>query len=115
MASLSCWIWFFNWLPSFVVMLAAITGLVTPHARPRAAFDGTNTYGTFLSSARRGKWSKISIGSVSAAMMTTSLIPLLRVLVAAQSQKDDNEWTEIPDMDDCNENAPSFAPFLICL
>ena len=28
-------------------MLAAITGLETPQARPRAAFDATKTYGTF--------------------------------------------------------------------
>lgn len=29
-------------------MLAAITGLETPQARPRAAFDATKTYGTFF-------------------------------------------------------------------
>lgn len=96
------------------MILAAITGRVTPQALPRAAFDGTKTYGTFcgqemetfgnikhvcaiergpsgwfgmrtLSSASRGRWSRISIGSVSAAMMTTSLIPLLSVFVAAKT------------------------------
>lgn len=37
-----------------------------------------------LSSARRGRWSKISSGSVSAAMTMNSAIPRLRVLVAAK-------------------------------
>jgi len=58
------------------------TGRDTPHARPSAALDGTNTYGTFLSSASRGRWSRISIGSVSAAMTTNSEMPRLSVLVA---------------------------------
>jgi len=36
-----------------------------------------------LSSASRGRWRRISRGSVSAAMTTNSEIPLFRVLVAA--------------------------------
>ena len=43
MASFSCWIWFFSWLPSLVVTLHAITGRDTPHARPSAALEGTKT------------------------------------------------------------------------
>lgn len=43
MASLSCWIWFFSWLPSLVVTEQAMTGRDTPQARPSAALDGTNT------------------------------------------------------------------------
>lgn len=68
-----------------------MTGLETPQALPRAVLDGTKTYGTFLSSHKSGKWSKISIGSVSAAMMMNSEIPLFKVLVV------------------------SLAPFLSCL
>jgi hypothetical protein len=34
-------------LASFVVMLAAITALLTPQARPSAVLLGTYTYGTF--------------------------------------------------------------------
>ena len=41
--TLSCSIWGFNWLPSFDVTEQAITGLVTPQARPSASFEGTNT------------------------------------------------------------------------
>ena len=36
-------------------LVRQLTGLVTPQARPRAALDGTNTYGTFLSSASSGR------------------------------------------------------------
>ena len=43
MASLSCWIWFFSWLPSLVVTLHAITGRDTPQPRPSAALEGTKT------------------------------------------------------------------------
>lgn len=43
----SCCIWDFNWLPSLLVTEQAITGLVTPQARPRACLEGTKTYGTF--------------------------------------------------------------------
>jgi hypothetical protein len=43
MTTLSCCIWDFNWLPSFVVTEQAITGLVTPQARPSACFELTNT------------------------------------------------------------------------
>ena len=77
--------------PSLVVTEHEITGRETPHARPKACFEGTNTYGTFLSSASRGRWSRISSGSVSAAKTTNSEIPRFKVLVA------------------------SFAPFLSCL
>ena len=68
----------------FLLLLSysQLTGLVTPHARPRAALDGTNTYGTFLSSASSGRCSRISIGSVSAAITTNSEMPRLSVLVA---------------------------------
>lgn len=45
--TLSCCICTFIWLPSFEVTEQAMTGLETPHARPRACFEGTNTYGTF--------------------------------------------------------------------
>jgi hypothetical protein len=45
---------------------AAMTGRETPQARPRAVLEGTKTYGTFLSSQRRGRWRRISMGSVSA-------------------------------------------------
>lgn len=38
-----------------------------------------------LSSASKGRWSKISSGSVSAAITTNSDIPLFKVLVAAQN------------------------------
>ena len=45
--SLIVLIWLESSLFSFVVMLAAMTGRVTPQARPSAALDSTNTYGTF--------------------------------------------------------------------
>jgi hypothetical protein len=48
--SIACLIvvtWLCSSLDSLVVTLAAITGRETLHARPRAAFDGTNMYGTF--------------------------------------------------------------------
>ena len=86
----------------------ATTGLETPHARPRATFDGTKTYGVFyracktscvqnfmyakvvlmqvrwmhtLSSHRRGRCKRMARGSVSAANTTNSDIPRLSVLV----------------------------------
>jgi hypothetical protein len=40
-----------------------------------------------LSSASKGRWSRISSGSVSAAITTNSDIPLFRVLVAARKHK----------------------------
>lgn len=40
-----------------------------------------------LSSARRGRWSKISMGSASAAMTTNSHIPLFNVFVAAPKRR----------------------------
>ena len=46
-SSLIVWIWLESSLFSLVVMLAAMTGLVTPHARPSAAFELTKMYGTF--------------------------------------------------------------------
>lgn len=66
-----------------MVMEAAMTGLETPQALPRAVLEGTKTYGTFLSSHNKGKCNKISIGSVSAAMMMNSEIPLFKVLVVS--------------------------------
>lgn len=45
--TLSVMIWAFSWLPSLVVTEQAITGRDTPQARPRAALEGTKTYGTF--------------------------------------------------------------------
>ena len=79
MESLSLLICSFSWDPSLEVMEQEITGRDTPQARPRACLEWTKTYGTFLSSARRGRWRRISMGSVSAAMMTTSAMPRLRV------------------------------------
>jgi hypothetical protein len=62
---------------------------------------GKKTYGTFLSSQRRGRWRTISIGSTSAVRMMNSQIPRLRVLVASlalvvsesesESRSDDDE------------------------
>lgn len=46
--------------------------------------EGTKTYGTFLSSHSRGRCSRISNGSASAAMTMNSEMPRLRVLVAAE-------------------------------
>jgi hypothetical protein len=40
---------------TFVVTEAAMTALDTPHALPSATLLGTYTYGTFLSSQRRGR------------------------------------------------------------
>jgi len=57
--------------PSFDVIEQAITDRVTPHERPRATFDRTNTYGIFLSSQTSGRWSRISSGSVSEAKKQT--------------------------------------------
>ena len=46
------------------------------------ALEGTNTYGTFLSSHSRGRCSRISSGSASAAMTMNSEMPRFSVLVA---------------------------------
>lgn len=73
----------FSWDPSFTVTEHAMTGRETPHALPRACLLRMNTYGTFLSSQRRGRCSKISRGSVSAAITTNSQIPRFKVLVAS--------------------------------
>lgn len=70
-------------LASFVVILAAITALDTPHALPKLSLLGTYTYGQFLSSATRGRWRRMARGDVSAARMMSSAVPRLRVLVAA--------------------------------
>ena len=43
----SDWIWGLSWEPSLMVTAVAMTGLDTPHARPRACLERTNTYGTF--------------------------------------------------------------------
>jgi hypothetical protein len=43
LTTLSWSTWDFNWLPSFDVTEQAMTGLVTPQARPSACFEGTNT------------------------------------------------------------------------
>lgn len=69
-------------LASFVVMLAAMTARDTPLARPNATLLGTYTYGTFLSSQRRGRWRRMARGEVSAARMMISAVPRLRVFVA---------------------------------
>jgi len=55
----------------------------SPHARPSACFDLTNTYGTFLSSHSSGKCNRISRGSVSAASTRNSACDRFSVLVAA--------------------------------
>ena len=47
MASLILRIWLWSSRASLVVTLAAMTGRDTLQARPRAAFDGIKTYGTF--------------------------------------------------------------------
>jgi len=53
-----------------------LSGLFLP------CLDRTNTYGTFLSSHNRGRWSRISRGSASAAKTIISDKPRLRVFVA---------------------------------
>jgi hypothetical protein len=88
MINLSTWfliskIWFFSAEASLLVIEAAMTLRLTPHARPKADLLGTKTYGTFLSSASRGMCSKMARGAVSAARTTISAIPRLRVLVAS--------------------------------
>ncbi len=42
--------WELKWPPNELVW--DLTGLATPHARPKAAFDGIKTYGTFCNSRR---------------------------------------------------------------
>ena len=59
-ASWIVWIWLESSLFSLVVMLAAMTGLVTPHARPRAALELTKMYGTFCDIRRFGDTSRKS-------------------------------------------------------
>lgn len=78
------WICGLSWDPSLIVTEVAMTGRDTPHARPRACLERTNTYGTFLSSHRSGRWRMISSGSASAAITINSAMPLFRVLVAAE-------------------------------
>lgn len=67
---------------SFGKIVHAITGLETPHARPKAALLGTKTYGTFLSSHKSGRCKTISMGSASAANIINSELFLLSDLVA---------------------------------
>ena len=83
MLSFMAWIWPFRLLPSLEVTEQLMTGRDTPQARPRATFEGTNTYGTFLSSQRRGRWRRISRGSASAASTMNSAMPRFRVFVAS--------------------------------
>lgn len=83
-ASWTDWICGFSWEPSFMVTEVAMTGRDTPQARPSACLERTNTYGTFLSSQRRGRWRMISSGSASAAITINSAMPLFRVLVAGR-------------------------------
>lgn len=78
------WICGLSWDPSFMVTEVAITGRDTPHARPRACLERTNTYGTFLSSQSSGRWRMISSGSASAAITINSAMPLFRVFVAGE-------------------------------
>lgn len=78
------WICGLSWDPSFMVTEVAITGRDTPHARPRACLERTNTYGTFLSSHSSGRWRMISSGSASAAITINSEMPLFRVFVAGE-------------------------------
>lgn len=54
-----------------------MTARLTPHARPSAALEGTKMYGTFLSSHRSGRCSRISMGFVSAVKMTISAMPCI--------------------------------------
>lgn len=88
----------FNSLASLVVTLAAMTGLETPQARPNAVLEGKKTYGTFLSSHRRGRWRTISIGSTSAVMTMNSQIPRLSVLVASLALYAEAERSEDGDI-----------------
>eukprot|EP00701_Giardia_intestinalis_P002282 XP_001706106.1 Hypothetical protein GL50803_31643 [Giardia lamblia ATCC 50803] len=57
-------------------MLATMVGTDTLQARPSAFFDPIKTYGTPLSSHASGKCKTISMGSASAAMITSSAFPL---------------------------------------
>lgn len=91
MAICTDWIWGFSCEPSFIVTEVAITGRDTPHARPKACLERTNTYGTFLSSHSSGKWRMISRGSASAAITMNSEIPRLSVLVAGGGKKKEEE------------------------
>jgi hypothetical protein len=65
-----------------VVTEHAMTGRDTPHDRPSATLEGTETYGTFLSSQSKGRCKRISRGSASAARTMNSEIPRLSVFVA---------------------------------
>ena len=60
-----------------------IINLLTPHIFPKSLFELTKTYGTFLSSHNKGRWSNISRGYASAANIISSAIPLFRVFVAS--------------------------------
>lgn len=54
MALLTVWMTLASSVFSLVVMLAEITGLETPQARPRAALEATKTYETFLDDRLEG-------------------------------------------------------------
>ncbi|GET87339.1 ribosomal protein S6, putative [Leishmania tarentolae] len=64
-------------------MASATTLRDTCDARPSAVLDGTKTYGTFLSSHKRGRCRRISIGFVSPANTIRSAIPRFKALVAS--------------------------------
>jgi len=75
-------IWSMRSLAGFVKMLAAMTGRLTPQALPSPILLGRYIYGTFLSSHRRGRWSRIAAGEVSAVRTMSSDTPRFRVFVA---------------------------------
>ena len=83
-ASLILLIWPVRSLASFVVMLTAMTGRLTPQALPSAALLLTYTNGTFLSSQRSGRWRSMARGEVSAASTISSAMPRFKVFVAVR-------------------------------
>src|SRR5947207_1445483 len=74
---------FFRSLASLEVMHAEMTARLTPQDRPMAILLGRYTYGTFLSSQRRGRWRTMERGVVSAARKTISAIPRFKAFVTA--------------------------------
>ena len=101
-----------------VARVRAIAAMSAMHPNPAART---------LSSARRGRWSRISMGSVSAAITTTSLMPRFSVLVAAARGRTHAVSAASLECDTsprqaagprryaCGRRAPSLAPFLSCL
>jgi hypothetical protein len=59
------------------IIAAAATGVLIPQTLPRTALLATKQYCTFFSSQRGGNVIIIYRGSVSAAKMTTSTVPLV--------------------------------------